>query len=50
KKNPKVIATGGMASLIGGETTIMDVIDPFLTLKGLYLIYQRNNDERGNNR
>ncbi|MEK3979379.1 type III pantothenate kinase [Psychrobacillus sp. FSL K6-2836] len=48
KLNPKVIATGGMASLIGDETIIMDVIDPFLTLKGLYLIYQRNNDERGN--
>ncbi|MGB3103074.1 MAG: type III pantothenate kinase, partial [Psychrobacillus psychrotolerans] len=48
KKTPKVIATGGMASLIGDETTIMDVIDPFLTLKGLYLIYQRNIDERGN--
>ncbi|MER2236630.1 MAG: pantothenate kinase, partial [Psychrobacillus sp.] len=33
--------------LIGNETTIMDMIDPFLTLKGLYLIYQRNIDERG---
>ncbi|WP_342599645.1 type III pantothenate kinase [Psychrobacillus sp. FSL H8-0483] len=47
KQNPKVIATGGMASLIANETTVMDVIDPFLTLKGLYLIYQRNLDERG---
>lgn len=47
KQPPKVIATGGMASLIGDETTIMDKIDPFLTLKGLYLIYQRNLDERG---
>jgi len=47
KQNPKVIATGGMASLIANETTVMDVIDPFLTLKGLYLIYQRNMDERG---
>lgn len=47
KKAPTVIATGGMASLIGQETTVIDVIDPFLTLKGLYLIYQRNIDERG---
>ncbi|MFJ7974045.1 type III pantothenate kinase [Psychrobacillus sp. NPDC096389] len=47
KKAPTVIATGGMASLIGEETTVIDVIDPFLTLKGLYLIYQRNIDERG---
>ena len=47
KTTPKVISTGGLAPLIGNETTIMDVIDPFLTLKGLYLIYQRNMDERG---
>ena len=40
KQNPQVIATGGMASLIGDETTVMDIIDPLLTLKGLYLIYQ----------
>ncbi|PZX02817.1 pantothenate kinase [Psychrobacillus insolitus] len=48
KQNPQVIATGGVASLIGAETTVMDIIDPLLTLKGLYLIYQRNLDERGN--
>ncbi|MEK4523452.1 type III pantothenate kinase [Psychrobacillus sp. FSL W7-1457] len=47
KVTPKVISTGGLAPLIGNETTIMDMIDPFLTLKGLYLIYQRNIDERG---
>lgn len=47
KRDPKVVATGGMATLIGDETTIMDIIDPFLTLKGLYLIYQRNLEERG---
>jgi len=42
KEKPVVIATGGMASLIAGETTIIDYVDPFLTLKGLYLIYKRN--------
>ncbi|QGM31836.1 type III pantothenate kinase [Bacillus sp. N3536] len=47
KKAPKVISTGGLASLIGNESTVMDIIDPFLTLKGLYLIYQRNLEERG---
>nr|MBF6634123.1 pantothenate kinase [Planococcus sp. (in: firmicutes)] len=33
---------GGMASLIAGESTIIDYVDPLLTLKGLYLIYKRN--------
>ena len=48
KKKPTVISTGGMASLIASETEVVDVIDPYLTLKGLYLIYKRNLDERGN--
>lgn len=42
KEKPTVIATGGMASLIANETTIIDYVDPLLTLKGLYLIYKRN--------
>jgi len=37
-----VLATGGLASFIAKETTVFDHIDPFLTLKGLYLIYKRN--------
>ncbi|WP_070121562.1 type III pantothenate kinase [Bacillus marinisedimentorum] len=39
---PKVIATGGLASLIAEETDTIDVVDKFLTLKGLHLIYMRN--------
>jgi type III pantothenate kinase len=46
KIEPKVIATGGLASLISKESNIIDVIDPFLTLKGLQLIYERNADQR----
>lgn len=42
RKKPKVIATGGMASLIANESSVIDKVDPFLTLKGLYLIYKRN--------
>lgn len=42
KENPKVIATGGLAKLIAGESDVIDVVDPFLTLTGLKLIYQRN--------
>lgn len=41
-EKPKVIATGGLAALIAGESKLIDVVDPFLTLKGLYLIYKRN--------
>ena len=42
KEVPTVIATGGMAQLIAKETDAIDVVDNFLTLKGLHLIYERN--------
>ncbi|MFT8872639.1 MAG: type III pantothenate kinase [Sporolactobacillus sp.] len=38
-QQPTVIATGGLCRLIANETDCIDVVDPFLTLKGLYLIY-----------
>lgn len=40
--SPKVIATGGMARLIASETNCIDEIDSLLTLKGLYIIYNKN--------
>ncbi|MCL1632482.1 type III pantothenate kinase [Sporolactobacillus sp. CPB3-1] len=40
--NPVVVATGGLCTLIAHETDIIDHVDPLLTLKGLFLIYQRN--------
>lgn len=39
---PKVVATGGLASLVANETACIHVVDPDLTLKGLRLIYERN--------
>jgi len=42
KNRPTVIATGGLANLIAEESKMIDVVDPFLTLKGLQLIYKRN--------
>ena len=42
KQEPLVIATGGMASLVANETKMIDIVEPFLTLKGLYIIYKRN--------
>ena len=38
----KVIATGGLALLVAGETDQIDVLDGLLTLKGLRLIYEKN--------
>lgn len=43
---PTVIATGGIASLIAGETETIDVVEPFLTLKGLQMIYEKNEKGR----
>ncbi|MCM2535564.1 type III pantothenate kinase [Neobacillus pocheonensis] len=44
EKKPKVIATGGLSTLIAQESTVIDIVDPYLTLKGLQLIYKRNMD------
>ena len=40
--NVKVIATGGLAVLVAGESKVIDVMDGLLTLKGLCLIYKKN--------
>ena len=40
--NVKVIATGGLAVLVGKESSVIDVMDGLLTLKGLCLIYRKN--------
>ncbi|MBY6038507.1 type III pantothenate kinase [Fictibacillus nanhaiensis] len=41
-EEPTVIATGGLANLIAAESSVIDHVDPFLTLKGLLLIYDKN--------
>lgn len=38
----KVIATGGLAPVIARETDSIDIIDEFLTLEGLRIIYEMN--------
>ena len=38
----RVIATGGLADVIAAETRVIEHVDPWLTLKGLRLIYQLN--------
>lgn len=39
---PTVVATGGLAPLFAGATEVIDKIDQELTLRGLHLIYARN--------
>lgn len=39
----KVIATGGLALLVASETDQINVLDGLLTLKGLRLIHEKNN-------
>ena len=40
-----VVATGGMALMIAEESKVIDKLDGLLTLKGLRLIYERNQKE-----
>lgn len=40
----KVVATGGLAELISAESPSVDHIDPLLTLEGLRIIYERNQE------
>jgi type III pantothenate kinase len=38
----KVVATGGLAAPIAAATAAIDQVEPFLTLEGLRILYQRN--------
>ena len=40
--NPTVVATGGLAKLIANGSETIEHVDPYLTLKGLQIIYQKN--------
>ncbi|WP_082235807.1 type III pantothenate kinase [Halobacillus massiliensis] len=43
---PTVIATGGLAPLIADDSSTIDIVDPYLTLKGLNKIFQKNKDNK----
>ncbi|MFH1639146.1 MAG: pantothenate kinase, partial [Chloroflexota bacterium] len=38
----KVVATGGDAAIIARETSVIDIVNPDLTLMGLRIIYNMN--------
>jgi len=39
--NAKVVATGGLANIIDPDCEIFDIYDPYLTLEGLNIIYEK---------
>ena len=47
---PKVIATGGLASMISEGTDCIDVVDKLLTLEGLRIIYEKNRQQNSKQR
>ena len=40
-----VVATGGLAEVVAGESGVFDAIDPDLTLTGLRIVYELNSGE-----
>jgi len=40
-----VVATGGLAPVLLDEVTVVDAYEPWLTLIGLRLVYERNAEE-----
>ncbi len=40
--NPLIIATGGIAPLISSEIKEINIIEPYLTLEGLRILYEKN--------
>ena len=44
EKDVKVIATGGLSTLIASETDSIDYVDRFLTLDGLRILHEKNKE------
>ncbi|CAG1006301.1 type III pantothenate kinase [Myxococcaceae bacterium] len=46
-REARVIATGGLASRVANETTSIERVEPFLTLEGLRILFEKNRADRG---
>jgi type III pantothenate kinase len=44
KTDPYVVATGGLSSLISKSSETINEVDEFLTLRGLKILYEKNQD------
>jgi type III pantothenate kinase len=42
----RVVATGGLAGRIAGESSTIERVEPFLTLEGLRLLFEKNRPPR----
>lgn len=42
--NPVVIATGGLSEWISSESSTIQIVNPWLTLEGLRMIYEKNHE------
>lgn len=45
EKEPLVVATGGLAKIVSSESGTIDKVEPFLTLEGLRIIYEKNKEQ-----
>ena len=43
-EDARVVATGGLAHLIASEAKTIERVEPYLTLEGLRLIFERNRE------
>jgi len=44
--NAPVVATGGLAGRVANESAVIDRVEPFLTLEGLRIIFEKNRPTR----